>query len=444
MPKVPAYEPGLCRVTVHADSASVDLTLPANIVVAELIPSIVDIVEGATPGARYHLARLGASPLPNSTTLGHNGVRDGAELVLSRQTPEPAAVRHDDEADAVSAALGRSAQSWQRKTAALAAVCFTVAAALALIRFAAAAVPHADVTAATAGAAAVIAVTMMVAIRPIRRDRIACLTLSLIATMSAAVTGLLAVQGRPGALNVLLAAMSAGVAAVLAIRVTHCNTVILAATAVGSAIAAVAALAGAVTGAPTQAVGSVTAFACLALIEVAPRWSIRLTGLMPDIDRDHPRPESELNAKARDADSVLTSLRGGSAVAAAIAAVVAALAAHGAIASAAVTAAVLLVHARTDSAARAPLFATAGIATFTTTLVIAAIDLPRQAPWVAVLGSAAAATAIYLGFVAPAVAPVGRRGVHALGCIALTLAAPVTCWTCGAFGAARSLNLLRT
>ncbi|WP_205876516.1 type VII secretion integral membrane protein EccD [Mycobacterium camsae] len=440
---MPAYEPGLRRVTVHADSTSVDLTLPANIAVGELIPSIVGIVGGAAPGARYHLARLGASALPNSTTLGHNGVRDGAELVLSRQSPAPATVRYDDEADAVSAALGRPARSWQPKTAVLGAVCFTIAAALALIRYAAGAVPHADVAVATAGTATVIAVTTMVAILPIRRDPMACLTVSLVATMSAAVAGLLAVPGPPGAVNVLLAAMAAGVTAVLAIRISHCNIVILAATAVGSTIAAVAALAGVITGAPTQAVASVTAFVCLGLIEVAPRWSIRLTGLMPDIDRDHPRPESQLNAKARHAHTVLTSLRGGSAAAATIAAGIAALATHRAIASAAVTAAVLIVHARTDSA-RAPLFASAGIATLTTTLVILAIDLPRQAAWVAVLASAAAATAIYLGFVAPAVAPVGRRGVRALGCVALTLAAPVTCWTCGAFGAVRGLNLLRT
>lgn len=440
---MPTDEPGLCRVTVHADGTSADLTLPVAVPVAELIPSIVDTLGRVTPGARYHLARLGASALPNSTTLAHNGVRDGTELVLTRQIPGPPALRYDDEADAVSAALGPPPQSLRRMTAALAAVCCTAAGALALIRYTAGAVRNADISAAAAGTVALIAVTTALAINPIRRDRTACLALSLIATMSAAVAGLLAVPGGPGALNAFLAGLAAAVTAVLAIRVSNCDTVVLAATACGAGIAATAAVASAVTGAPTPAVGSVTALVCLGLIEVAPRLSIRLTGLMPDIDQEGPRPDTELTAKALRASGLLAGLRGGSAAAAAVGATLAALGAHRAIALGAVTGAVLILHARTADAL-GWLFAIAGISTVTTTVVIAAITLPNQAAWVAVLASAASATAIYLGFISPAVAPAGRRGVHALGCVFLTLVAPLTCWTCGAFGAARGLNLLRT
>lgn len=40
---MPTSDPGLRRVTVHAGAQAVDLTLPAAVPVATLIPSIVDI-----------------------------------------------------------------------------------------------------------------------------------------------------------------------------------------------------------------------------------------------------------------------------------------------------------------------------------------------------------------------------------------------------------------
>ncbi|WP_310783869.1 type VII secretion integral membrane protein EccD [Mycobacterium sp. Z3061] len=434
-------DPELRRVSVHAGSASVDLTLPAAVPVAELIPPIVDVLGGVTPGARYHLARLGCAPLPNSTTLRQNGVRDGTALVLSRQPPAPPAVRYDDEAQAVSAALVRSPRSWRGMTAGLAAACFAGVGALVLVRWAGGA-GHADIAAAAAGVAAVTALMSAVIVLRVHRDPIAGLTLSLIATTSAALAGLLAVPGAPGAPHLLLAAMAAGAMAVLAARVTGCGSVTLVATACCALVAAAAALAIIVTGAPSHAVGSVTALACLGLIEVSPRLSIRLAGLVPGIEHDDPRPESELTARALRADSWLTGLRGGGAAAAAVAAATAALAVHRAIALAALTAAVLMLHARTDRA-RAPMYVIIGIGTLTTTFVIAAVDLPQQAPWIAALSAAAAAAAIYLGFVAPAVTPVARRGVNAMGCIALAAVAPLACWTCGAFGAVRGLSLVR-
>ncbi len=339
VPTMSVSDPGLRRVAVHADSASVDLTLPATVPVAELIPSIVDTLGGAAPGARYHLARLGASPLPNSTTLTQNGIRDGTALVLSREAPAPPAVRYDDAAEAVSVTLGSRADPGQvtRMAAALAAACFTAVGGLALVRYACGAAQHADITAALAAAAALATLTMAVAILRIRRDPVVGLTLSLIATTCAAVAGLLAVPGLPGAPNVLLAAMAVGVTAVLAIRVTHCGVVTLAATACCASITAVAALASTITGAPPHVVGSVTAFACLGLIEVAPRLSIHVAGLAPGIDQDDAVTERQLTANTLRADRWLTSLRAGFAAAAAIGAAAAALAAHRAIALAAVT-----------------------------------------------------------------------------------------------------------
>jgi type VII secretion integral membrane protein EccD len=393
------------------------------------------------PGSRYHLARPGAPVLPNSTTLAQNGIRDGAILLLTRATPAPPVVRYDDEAQAVTVALGRSIRPWERINAALAAGLFTAAGALALVRLAAD-TRRADSAAAVMAAAAVTALTAAVVIMRIRRDPAAGLTLALIGTVCAALAGLLAVPGFPNAHGVLLAAMVACVTALLAIRLTRCGVATLAATACCAAIITLAALTSILTSAPTHVVASATALVCLGLIEVAPRFSIRIAGLVPGVSRHEPRPQGEVTAKALRAERFVTSLRAGFAAGAAIAAVTAAAAAHRAIALAALTGAVLVWYARTDRA-RGPIFAVTGEITVATTLAVGAAGMPRQAPWCAILAAAAAVAAIYIGFAAPAVTPVARRGAHALGCIALTAIAPLTCWTCGAFGAVRSLTLLR-
>lgn len=101
---MPTSDPGLRRVTVHAGAQAVDLTLPAAVPVATLIPSIVDILgdRGASPAtaARYQLSALGAPALPNATTLAQCGIRDGAVLVLHKSSAQPPTPRCDDVAEA--------------------------------------------------------------------------------------------------------------------------------------------------------------------------------------------------------------------------------------------------------------------------------------------------------------------------------------------------------
>ena len=71
-----AADPGLRRVSVNAGDAVVDLVLPAGLPVAELIPEIVDIVDGlggdrfGDPAAkRYQLSLPGASAPVSYTHL---------------------------------------------------------------------------------------------------------------------------------------------------------------------------------------------------------------------------------------------------------------------------------------------------------------------------------------------------------------------------------------
>uniref|UniRef100_UPI00202A4831 EsaB/YukD family protein n=1 Tax=Mycobacterium tuberculosis TaxID=1773 RepID=UPI00202A4831 len=83
---MPTSDPGLRRVTVHAGAQAVDLTLPAAVPVATLIPSIVDILgdRGASPAtaARYQLSALGAPALPNASTHPR-----ASDVVRARSAP---------------------------------------------------------------------------------------------------------------------------------------------------------------------------------------------------------------------------------------------------------------------------------------------------------------------------------------------------------------------
>ncbi len=120
---LPASDPGLRRVSVNAGNAIVDLVLPAGLPVAELIPRIVDILDGhgtdrfGDPSPkRYQLSLPGSSALPASATLAQNGILDGAILVLSQSGTHLTHPRYDDVADAVSATIDAIARPWHRPT----------------------------------------------------------------------------------------------------------------------------------------------------------------------------------------------------------------------------------------------------------------------------------------------------------------------------------------
>ncbi|WP_211207531.1 EsaB/YukD family protein, partial [Mycobacterium avium] len=160
---------GLCRVSVHWETQTVDVSLPAEIAVAELIPSLVDMLGAGDGGAgRYRLSAPGAAALDPSTTLAHNHIGDGAILVLSRIDVPLPAPRYRDIADTVSAALDATAGpdvAVRRVAGAAAAASFVAAGGLLLARntFSASVVPDSGGTVAvlvsttllTLGAAAV-------------------------------------------------------------------------------------------------------------------------------------------------------------------------------------------------------------------------------------------------------------------------------------------------
>ena len=278
------------------------------------------------------------------------------------------------------------------------------------------------------------------------RDPIAGLTLSLVATAFAALAGFMAVPGASGAPNVLLAAMAAAVTSVLAIRITGRGGVALTAVACFAMITAGAAFASVITGAPLHTIGPISALVSLGLLGTAGRLSIALAGLSPHLSDDamvwSPRPVR--------ADAWLASLLAAFSSAAAIAAVATASAGRavgaprsGCIAFAAVTGALLLLRARSAHRKTTLVFVASGISTIGTTFAIGAAGAPGRGPWIAAVTAMLVAAAVYVDFVAPAMAPspVLRRCVELSEYLALLAMAPLTCWICGFYGAVRTLNL---
>ncbi|SPM28756.1 type VII secretion integral membrane protein EccD, partial [Mycobacterium terramassiliense] len=449
---LPGTDRGLRRVSVHAGTAAVDVALPAGVPVAVLVPSIIDLLDGrgdsgsdGSEARRYRLARPGAAALSASATLAQHGIRDGEVLVLTECATPPPAPRYEDVAEAVAALRDSTAHPQSglrpapRLTGAIAAGVLTGIGGLTLVRNAFTANATGAAVGVTVSAGLVALLCAGVAHRTYG-DALAGLTLSLIATAFSAVAGYLAVPGVPGLPNVVLGAMSAAVTSVLALRVSGCGAVTLIALGCVATLVAAAAFVGVITAAPPQAVGSVSALVCLGLLGVAARLSLALARLAPQ-----PPPAPDLDARAIRAYTWLTSLLVAFGCGASVGAAVTVLAGApgpARIAFGALAGALLILRARRGDGRVGPVFAACGTAIIATTFAAFAVAVPSGAS-TATITAALAGAAMCLGFAASAASPspVLRRVVDVLEGAALVALAPITCWVCGLYGAARGLNL---
>ncbi|GFG63139.1 ESX-4 secretion system protein eccD4 [Mycobacterium kubicae] len=431
---------GIRRVCVHSGPAAVDVSLPAQVPVATLIPALVDLLgeKCGDTATRYHLSRLGSATLPASTTLAQNDIGDGTVLILSQEVSRAPIPRYDDAAEAVSTTLVVvQPRNATRIGGALAAGAFTTASAVTVTAHG----PGAGstyLTAGVTGAAAVMALLAAGIAQRSREDSTATVTLGLIAVVFAAVAGYLAVPGPPGLPNVLLAAMTAAVAAVLATRLLGCRTVALTAAAGFAGMTATSALAGVLTSAQPQTVAAFGALASLALVELAPRIAIAAAGLSPS---DDDVPADKLTAQAVCADHWLAGLSAAFAASTAVGAVVAACITPRGLALSGITGLLLLLQTRNRR--NNLMFAVGGIISAATTFALTAGRVPQHSPWIAASAALLTAAAIYTGFLGPdmPLSPLARRGIDALECLALIAAVPVTCWVSGIFDGVRALHL---
>ena len=144
-----------CRLTVLAPRQRVDVALPSDVPVAELVPMVLELV--GEPGRAvapqpWRLSGIVGGPLPAAATLGELGVLDGELLRLGPAIPVPAAPVFDDPVDAIAAGAAGGGRGHRFEVAAV----LTLAVAAAVLLGAAG--PGSVPAALLAGAGAVAAV----------------------------------------------------------------------------------------------------------------------------------------------------------------------------------------------------------------------------------------------------------------------------------------------
>ncbi|GAA4620637.1 type VII secretion integral membrane protein EccD [Saccharopolyspora hordei] len=112
------------RVTVVAPTTRIDLALPSDVSVADLLPMLLEMARETKPdgGSRHGgwvLARLGDSqPLEPNQSLSAQGIVDGDMLQLRRGADNPPPPLYDDVVDALAEAEPGSYRPWTKETAA--------------------------------------------------------------------------------------------------------------------------------------------------------------------------------------------------------------------------------------------------------------------------------------------------------------------------------------
>ncbi|MER6758770.1 type VII secretion integral membrane protein EccD [Amycolatopsis sp. NPDC000746] len=110
------------RVTVVAPTTRIDVALPADVAVADLLPMLLEMAKEVTPdgGARHGgwaLAKLGDAPLDPSRTLASLGVVDGELLQLRKRNENPPPPMYDDVVDAIAESDPDTFRPWTKETA---------------------------------------------------------------------------------------------------------------------------------------------------------------------------------------------------------------------------------------------------------------------------------------------------------------------------------------
>ncbi|MFE4213760.1 type VII secretion integral membrane protein EccD [Streptomyces sp. NPDC056844] len=110
----------LCRLTVRAPAKSIDLAVPADVPVADLLPAVLgyagdNLEEAGIDHGGWVLQRLGGEPLDEERTLDSYGLRDGDTLYLRPRTEALPEVHLDDLVDGISTTMRDHPFGWTPK-----------------------------------------------------------------------------------------------------------------------------------------------------------------------------------------------------------------------------------------------------------------------------------------------------------------------------------------
>jgi type VII secretion integral membrane protein EccD len=107
----------LCRLTVQAPARTIDLAVPADVPVADLLPTVIgyggeDLAEAGLEHGGWVLQRLGGPPLDPESTLESLDLRDGEVLHLRPRDEALPEVHLDDLVDGISTTLRDRHHGW--------------------------------------------------------------------------------------------------------------------------------------------------------------------------------------------------------------------------------------------------------------------------------------------------------------------------------------------
>jgi type VII secretion integral membrane protein EccD len=108
---------GLVRVTVVAPQRRIDLALPEQVSVAEVLPGLLEkagehLPDEGVPDGGWVLRRGDGKPLTLGRTLGAHRIRDGELLHLVPRRTDWPELEYDDLVDAVAGGSGRLGSAW--------------------------------------------------------------------------------------------------------------------------------------------------------------------------------------------------------------------------------------------------------------------------------------------------------------------------------------------
>jgi len=351
------------RVTVVAPRTRIDLALPSDVAVANLLPMLLKMAGESSPdgGSRHGgwcLARLGGEAIDPDRTLSSLGVVDGDLLQLRHRSDNPPPPLFDDVVEAIAVAAPDSYRPWTESTARtlglIAAGLALLTSAVALLRAGAVAGTGLG-TAVLAGAAAVTALITGAVIARVYGETSAGVVVAAGSLPLGFVSGLYLVPGGVHAENLLLACTLSLVLAATSIMVLGAGITPFIASVTAAALGAPAFLLASLVDRPAAGIAAGAAAVALGSISVLPRLTIHLSRLpvpqvpsnAKDLQADSGFPEyAAIERRAGLAHEYLTGMIMGSGGVAAIGAVLAATGGALGIVLGAVVAAVLLLRAR--------------------------------------------------------------------------------------------------
>lgn len=454
---------GLSRVTLVAPRGRVDLALPSDVPLAELLPALVryagdEISDPTRARDGWALTRLGNRVLDTSRTPAQLEVRDGELLYLRPRAADAPDLVFDDVVDAVATATQERPGRWTSATTRWFGVVFGLVAlvggALALLF---AGPPQLATGASGIGLAVVLLVTAVVLARAVGDSRTG-VAFALLAIGYAGVGGLLVFAGdRPlhqlAAPHALIgAALVLVFTAVAAVGVADEIPVFL-----GAGVCALALLLGSLlallTGTGPAGAAAALVTVVFAAVPALPMLAYRLAGLpipsVPsdpeELKRDVETVDSSVLPLAERGDGLLTGMLGALAVIGAVAAILNIGAGYPGIALAGLVGVLLLARARyfLGQRQRLPLLAAGAVALGAASVGLFT-TLGPTLRLVAIVGGLVVVATTSIGYAligaGRKLSPVWGRTLDILEVVLILGLVPLAVWVTGLYGWIRTIR----